>query len=186
MRYTIDRRPVHTPSISRRLDRASELAIAALLVSVFIGGLGVLAALVPVGHGFAPKGGGWFRPEVVGGAFTLYPLFIAVPWAACFVLGLFDWQRPWRVEHLDLLALAGFFPVAMLLSDDASRVGLWLAAACLGWLFCRMVGAAFGIWQMPELCPSHPCCVLPCRTRARTPLSPPRSSSARRVTTNPS
>ena len=125
-------------------------------MSVLICGLGVLAALVPVGHGFSPKGGGWFRPEVVGGAFTLYPLFIAVPSAACFVLGLLDWRRPWRVEHLDLLALAGFFPVAMLLSDDASRVGLWLAAACLGWLFCRMVGAAFGIWQMPELCPSHP------------------------------
>ena len=154
MRHTIERWPVHTPSISRRLDRASELAIAALLVSAFIGGLGVLAALVPVGHGFVPKGGGWFGPAVVGGAFTLYPLFIAVPWAACFVLGLFDWQRPLRVEHLDLLALAGFFPVAMLLSDDASRVGLWLAAACLGWLFCRMVGAAFGTWRMPELRPS--------------------------------
>ena len=140
--------------MSRRLNRASELAIAGLLVSVFIAGLALLAALVPVGHGFAQKGGGWFRPEVVGGAFTLYPLFIAVPWAACFVLGLFDWQRPGRVEHLDLLALAGFFPVAMLLSDDASRAGLWLAAACLGWLFCRMVGAAFGSWRMPELRPS--------------------------------
>jgi len=154
MRHTIERRPGHTPRISRRLDRASELVIAGLLVSVFIGGLGVLAALVPVGHGFVPKGGGWFRPEVVGGAFTLYPLFVAVPWAACFVLGLFDWQRPGRVEHLDLLALAGFFPVAMLLSDDTSRAGLWLAAACLGWLFCRMVGAAFGTWRMPELRPS--------------------------------
>ena len=132
----------------------SERAIAGLILSVFIGGLGVLAALVPVGHGFVPKGGGWFRPEVVGGAFTLYPLFIAVPWAACFVLGLFDRQRPWRAGHLDLLALAGFFPVAMLLSDDASRAGLWLAAACLGWLFCRMAGAAFGIWRMPELRPS--------------------------------
>ena len=133
----------------------SERAIAGLILSVFIGGLGVLAALVPVGHGFVPKGGGWFRPEVVGGAFTLYPLFIAVPWAACFVLGLFDRQRPWRAGHLDLLALAGFFPVAMLLSDDASRAGLWLAAACLGWLFCRMAGAAFGIWRMPELRPDR-------------------------------
>ena len=70
---------------------------------VFICGLGVLAALVPVGHGFAPKGGGWFRPAVVGGAFTLHPLLFAVPSAACFVLGLFDWRRPWRVEQLDLL-----------------------------------------------------------------------------------
>jgi hypothetical protein len=123
-------------------------------VFVFIGGLAVLAALVPVGHGFEPKGGGWFSPAVVGGAFTLYPLFIAVPWAACFVLGLFDWQRPWRVGQLDLLALAGFFPVAMLLSDDASRAGLWLAAACLTWLFCRVAGAAFGMWRLPELRPS--------------------------------
>jgi len=123
-------------------------------VFVFVCGLGVLAALVPVGHGFVPKGGGWFTPAVAGGAFTLYPLFIAVPWAACFVLGLLDWRRPWRVEHLDLLALAGFFPVAMLLSDDISQVGLWLAAVCLGWLCCRMLGAAFGMWRMPELRPS--------------------------------
>ncbi len=134
--------------------RASERAVFGLLVFVFISGLGVLAALVPVGHGFVPKGGGWFIPAVVGGAFTLHPLLIAVPSAACFVLGLLDWRRPWRVEHLDLLALAGFFPVAMLLSDDLSPAGLWLAAGCLGWLFARMVAACHGIWRMPELRPS--------------------------------
>ena len=134
--------------------RSNDRAIAGLLIFVFVCGLAALAALVPVGQGFVPKGGGWFRPAVVGGAFTLHPLFIAVPWAACFVLGLLDWHRPWRVEHLDLLALAGFFPVAMLLSDDASAAGLWLAAVCLGWLFSRMLGAAFGAWPMPELRPS--------------------------------
>jgi|GEM_PF-76526 DNA-binding SARP family transcriptional activator/tetratricopeptide (TPR) repeat protein len=136
--------------MSGRLGRAS----AGLLVFGFICGLGVLAALVPVGHGFTPKGGGWFRPAVVGGAFTLHPLLFAVPSAACFVLGLLDWRHPWRVEQLDLLALAGFFPVAMLLSDDVSVVGLWLAAVCLGWLFCRMLGVVFGAWRMPELRPS--------------------------------
>ena len=138
------------PSGHRRNDRA----IAGLLVFVFVGGLAALAALVPIGHGFVPKGGGWFTPAVVGGAFTLHPLLIAVPSAACFVLGLLDWHRPWRVEHLDLLALAGFFPVAMLLSDDVSQAGLWLAAVCLGWLFFRMLGAASGTWPMPELRPS--------------------------------
>src|ERR1700722_7217400 len=130
-----------------------QLVLAALALA-FVGGLALLAALVPVGHGFAPKGGGWFIPAVVGGAFTLHPLLFAVPAAACFVLGLLDWRRPWRVEHLDLLALAGFIPVAMLLSDDASQAGLWLAAVCLGWLFCRMPGAALGTWPMPELRPS--------------------------------
>jgi hypothetical protein len=140
--------------INGRLNRAGEPAIVGLLVLAFICGLGLLAALVPVGHGFVPKGGGWFTPAVVAGAFTKYPLFIAVPWAACFVLGLLDWRRPWRVEHLDLLALAGFFPVAMLLSDDLPQAGLWLAAACLGWLFCRMLGAAFGAWPMPQLRPA--------------------------------
>jgi hypothetical protein len=154
MRYITDRPPGRTPRISRRPGRASELAIVGLLVFVFIAGLGALAALVPVGHGFVPKGGGWFTPAVAGGAFTLHPLAIAVPSAACFVLGLLDWRRPWRVEHLDLLALAGFFPVAMLLSDDISQAGLWLAAVCLGWLFARMLGATFGIWRMPELRPS--------------------------------
>jgi len=134
--------------------RASERAVFGLLVFAFICGLGLLAALVPVGHGFVPKGGGWFTPAVAGGPFTLHPLFIAVPSAACFVLGLLDWHRPWRVEHLDLLALAGFFPVAMLISDDLAPAGLWLAAACLGWLFARMLGAAFGAWRMPELRPS--------------------------------
>ena len=141
-------------SPSGRLYRASELAIAGLLVFAFIGGLGVLAALVPVGHGFAPKGGGWFIPAVAGGVFTTHPLLIAVPLAACFVLGLFDWRHPWRVEHLDLLALAGFFPAAMLISDDVPQPGLWLAAACLGWLFVRMLGVSFGKWPMPQLRPS--------------------------------
>jgi hypothetical protein len=154
MRHTTERRLAHITLISGRPGRATELAIVSLLMFAFIGGLAALAALVPVGHGFVPKGGGWFTPAVVGGAFTLHPLFIAVPWAACFVLGLLDWRCPWRVEHLDLLALAGFFPVAMLLSDDAARAGLWLAAVCLGWLFCRMAGAAFSIWSMPELRPS--------------------------------
>src|SRR5260370_27825376 len=108
--------------------RASERAVFGLLVFAFICGLGVLAALVPVGHGFVPKGGGWFTPAVVGGAFTVHPLLIAVPWAALFVLGLVDWRRPWRGEHLGLLALAGFFPPAMLLSDDVSQPRLLLAA----------------------------------------------------------
>jgi hypothetical protein len=154
MQHTTDWPRDRAPGIGRRLDRASEPAIAGLLAFAFICGLAVLAALVPVGHGIAAKGGGWFKPEVVGGAFTLYPLFIAVPWAACFVLGMLDWRRPWRVEHLDLLALAGFFPVAMLLSGDLSQAGLWLAAVCLSWLFSRMLGAAFGTWRMPELRPS--------------------------------
>jgi Glycosyltransferase family 87 len=134
--------------------RTSERVIFGLLVLAFVGGLGALAVLVPVGHGFVPKGGGWFIPAVAGGAFTMHPLLFAVPAAACFVLGLLDWRRPWRVEHLDLLALAGFFPVAMLLSDDLPQPGLWLAAICLGWLFARMLGAAFGAWPMPQLRPS--------------------------------
>jgi hypothetical protein len=154
MRHITDWPASHTPRISRRPGRAGERAIAGLVVLVFICGLGVLAALVPAGHGFVPKGGGWFTPAVAGGAFTLHPLLIAVPWAACFVLGLLDWRRPWRAGHLDLLALAGFIPVAMLLSDDAWQAGLWLAAVCLGWLFARMLGAAFGAWPMPELRPS--------------------------------
>jgi hypothetical protein len=154
MRHPTDRLPGRTPRTSRRLDRPAERAILGLLVFGFIGGLAVLAALVPVGHGFVPKGGGWFTPAVAGGAFTSHPLLLAVPAAACFVLGLLDWSRPWGVEHLDLLALAGFFPVAMLLSDDASRAGLWLAAVCLGWLFTRLLGAAFGKWPMPGLRPS--------------------------------
>jgi hypothetical protein len=55
---------------------------------------------------------------------------------------------------VDLLALAGFFPVAMLLSDDLSAAGLWLAAGCLGWLFVRLAGACHGIWRLPELRPA--------------------------------
>jgi hypothetical protein len=138
----------------RALPRASERAALGFLVLVFIGGLGLLATLAHPGHGFVPKGGGWFTPAVVGGAFTLDPLLVAVPSAACFVLGLLDWRRPWRVEHLDLLALAGFFPVAMLLSDDLSAAGLWLAAGCLGWLFVRLAGACHGLWRLPELRPA--------------------------------
>ena len=114
----VERARGHASLIGRRPDRRRGPLIVGLLVFAFVCGLGVLAALVPVGHGFSPKGGGWFTPDVVGGVFTLHPLLVAVPSAACFVCGLVDWRRPWRVEHLDLLALAGFFPVAMLLSDD--------------------------------------------------------------------
>jgi len=141
-------------TVAGHRTRPGERVIFGLLVFMVIAGLGLLAALVPVGHGFAPKGGGWFIPAVAGGAFTLHPLLVAVPWEACFVLGLLDWRRPWRIEHLDLLALAGFFPVAMLISDDVSETGLWLAAVCLGWLFGRMAGVSFGAWRMPELRPS--------------------------------
>jgi hypothetical protein len=139
---------------ARRADgKQAGRVVFGLLVFTFIAGLGLLAALVPVSNGFAPKGGGLFIPKVVGGQFTLHPL-LAVPAAACFVLGLLDWRDPWRVDHLDLLALAGFFPVAMLLSDGISAAGLWLAAACLGWLLVRLLGAYFGSWPMPQLRPS--------------------------------
>jgi hypothetical protein len=140
--------------LGRQATRAGGRLIFGLLVFAFVAGLGLLAAFVPLGRGFVPNGGGWFIPKFAGGPFTLHPLLIAVPSAACFVLGLVDWRHPWRVEHLDLLALAGFFPVAMLLSDDISQVGLWLAAVSLGWLFVRMLGAFFGKWLMPELRPS--------------------------------
>jgi Glycosyltransferase family 87 len=153
VRRVADPPPDRAPRIrSGRPDGPRGPVVIGLLV--FVGGLAALAALVPVGHGFAPKGGGWFIPAVVGGVFTLHPLLIAVPWAACFACGLVDWRDPWRVEHLDLLALAGFFPVAMLLSDDAAQAGLWLAAACLCWLFCRLLGVVLGRWPMPELRPS--------------------------------
>jgi hypothetical protein len=138
----------------RQAARTGERVIFGLLVLAFIVGLGLLAAFAPLGHGFSPKGGGWFTPQVVGGPFTMHPLLIAVPSAACFVLGLLDWRHPWRVEHLDLLALAGFFAVAMLISDDLPQAGLWLAAVCLGWLFVRLLGASFGKWAMPQLRPS--------------------------------
>ena len=154
MRHITDLPRAQTTRLSGRPDRTNGLAVASLLVFVFVGGLAALAALVPVGHGFVPKGGGWFSPAVAGGAFTLHPLLVAVPSAACFVAGLLDWRHPCRIEHLDLLALAGFFPVAMLISDDFAQAGLWLAAACLGWLCCRMLGAAYGAWPMPELRPA--------------------------------
>jgi hypothetical protein len=139
--------------MGRRPGQSSLLVVGGMLV-VLIGGLAALAALVPVGNGFSPRGGGWFIPAVVGGVFTKQPLLVAVPWAALFLLGLADWRDPWRVEHLDLLALAGFFPVAMLLSDDVCEVALWLAAGCLGWLATRMAGAALGAWRMPVLRPA--------------------------------
>ena len=88
MRHVTELPSGHPPPLTRRPHRTTERAVAGLLVFVFVGGLAALAVLVPVGHGFVPKGGGWFNPAVVGGAFTLHPLFLAVPWAACFVLGL--------------------------------------------------------------------------------------------------
>ena len=112
---------------------------------VFICGLGVLAAFVPVGHGFEPKGGGWFTPAVVGGAFTLHPLVIAVPSAACFVLGLLDWRRPWRVEHLDLLALAGFIS-----RGDAACSATMSPKPAWGWQPSVSAGCSAGCLARPS------------------------------------
>ena len=113
------------------------------------------AALVPVGHGFVPKGGGWFTPAVVGGAFTLHPLLIAVPSAACFC------PRAARLASPVASRASGPAGARWLLShgDAAQRrcspsLPAAGAAVCLGWLFSRMLGAAFGTWRMPELRPS--------------------------------
>jgi len=81
--------------------RPSERAVFGLLVFAFIGGLGLLAVLEPVGHGFEPKGGGWFTPAVAGSQYKPRPQLFTLPAAACFVLGLADWYQPWRVEHLN-------------------------------------------------------------------------------------
>src|SRR5580692_2905218 len=50
------------------LRHTTERLILGLCVLAFVVGLALLAALVPVGHGFSPKGGGWFIPAVAGGA----------------------------------------------------------------------------------------------------------------------
>jgi hypothetical protein len=113
------------------MPHKTERVVPGLLALAFIGGLGAL--------GCARAGWSWVRAEgrrlVHPGrrrrcVFTSHPLLVAVPSAACFVLGLLDRGRPWRVEHLDLLALAGLIPVALLLSDALSAVGLWLVADC--------------------------------------------------------
>jgi hypothetical protein len=48
-----------TPQISSRAlaGQVRQVAPLGLLAAGFIGGLGALAALVPVGHGLVPKGG---------------------------------------------------------------------------------------------------------------------------------
>lgn len=137
-----------------RLREPVSLGLPVLIRAGCASGLLALAILVPVGPGFVPKGGGWFRPAVVGGAFTAHPLLTAVPWAACFILGLSAGRNPRCVEQLDVLALAGFFPVAMLFSDDIPVPGLWLAAVCLGWLCVRLLGAYHRWWPMPGLRPA--------------------------------
>src|SRR6201996_9236870 len=96
MRRAADWPPGYRPRSRWRPERPIRLTI--VVVLAFVGGLAALAALVPVGHGFAPKGGGLFIPAVVGGVFTLHPLLVVVPWAACFVSGLVDWRDPGRGE----------------------------------------------------------------------------------------
>ena len=34
--------------------------------------------------------------------------YVFLPLCALFLIGLFDWRRPWRVANLDLLVLLGF------------------------------------------------------------------------------
>jgi hypothetical protein len=65
----------HASLIGGRPDRRRGPVIVGLLVFAFVCGLGVLAALVPVGHGFSPKGGGWFTPDVDGLAIAMLLLF---------------------------------------------------------------------------------------------------------------
>ena len=80
----------------------------------------------------------WKMARGYSGAFghKLNAPYVFIPLCLVFLVGLFDWRRPWRVANLDLLVLLGFAVSQLLLQPGADRRlgAAGLPARCSTWL----------------------------------------------------
>jgi len=69
--------------------------------------------------------------------------YVWIPLCAIFFLGLFDWRRPWRVVHLDLLVVLGFSVSLFFFNRGEIGISVPLAYPVLMYLLARMLWIGF-------------------------------------------
>jgi hypothetical protein len=69
--------------------------------------------------------------------------YVFLPLCALFLIGLFDWRRPWRVANLDLLVLLGFGVSHIWFNRGEIGVSVPLAYPPLLYLFTRALWIGF-------------------------------------------
>jgi hypothetical protein len=81
----------------------------------------------------------WGMARGYPGAFghKLNAPYVFLPLCALFLLGLFDWRRPWRLANLDLLVLLGFGLSHLFFNRAEIGVSVPLAYPPLAYLFGR-------------------------------------------------
>jgi hypothetical protein len=104
----------------------------------------------------------WKMARGYEGAFgrTLNAPYVWLPLCAIFLLGLFDWRRPFRMAHLDLLVIVAGFGVSHFFFNRG-EIGLSvpLAYPALLYLLARTLWLAFRR-RAPGLRPAMPLAVL--------------------------
>jgi hypothetical protein len=81
----------------------------------------------------------WKMARGYSGAFghKLNAPYVFLPLCALFLLGLFDWRRPWRAANLDLLVLLGFGVSNFFFNRAEIGVSVPLVYPLLAYLFAR-------------------------------------------------
>ena len=69
--------------------------------------------------------------------------YVWLPLCAIFLLGLVDWRRPWRIAHLDLLALLAFGVSHVFFNRGEIGVSVPLVYPVLAYLLARMLWLGF-------------------------------------------
>jgi hypothetical protein len=139
-----DPRVVEQRGIDRELSSSASLADGNWEVGYFSDGEKVALVVVDpltatvreswTGHQVA-----WKMARGYSGAFghKLNAPYVFLPLCALFLLGLFDWRRPWRVANLDLLVLLGFGLSHLFFNRAEIGVSVPLAYPPLLYLFGR-------------------------------------------------
>jgi hypothetical protein len=69
--------------------------------------------------------------------------YVWIPLCLIFVAGLVDWRRPWRIAHLDLLALLAFSASHVFFNRGEIGVSVPLVYPVLAYLLARMLWLGF-------------------------------------------
>lgn len=87
----------------------------------------------------------WHMARGYEGSFghTLNAPYVWLPLCLLFLCGLFDWRRPWRIVHLDLLVLLGFGVSHYFFNRAEIGVSVPLAYPVLVYLLARMLWVGF-------------------------------------------
>jgi hypothetical protein len=81
--------------------------------------------------------------------------YVWLPLCGIFLLGLVDWRRPWRIAHLDLLALLAFGVSHVFFNRGEIGVSVPLVYPVLAYLLARMLWLGFrGGAPLRPACPA--------------------------------